>query len=229
MNVSFKDATLKPRTDWALWGILGGLLITTAGCYTQLGGLYYEDDPYYEGIAEYKVDNGDSVIVSQYYYEDDYYDDTYYGHPRHSRYRRYFSRFHGYPFHPYDRWNSGLGITGMTRGMDMGIHRLITALAIHPGAIRAVGGMVVAGDGALEADTAGAMVADMTMAGAMAADTATAVAGAMAADTATAVAGAMATRTSAATGKAFGTVHGDRLSDEAGSATHRNVAEEVCN
>lgn len=114
-------------------------------------------------------------------------------------------------------FTSTLAITGMTRGMDMGIHRLITALAIHPGAISAVGGMVVAGDGALEADTAGAMVADMTMAGAMAADTATA------------VAGAMATRTSAVTGKAFGTVHGDRLSDEAGSATHRNVAEEVCN
>ena len=71
-----------------------GILLLTAGCYTQLGVGYFEREPDYQEITEYDTPYGDSVVVDNYYY-DGYYDHYY---PRNYRYRRHFSTFYGHPY-----------------------------------------------------------------------------------------------------------------------------------
>ncbi|MCY4232774.1 MAG: hypothetical protein OXE59_03385 [Bacteroidetes bacterium] len=73
--------------------ILVGLLFSI-GCYTQLQTTYSEREPDHQTITEYETDYGDSVVVDNYYYEDNYYN----YHPRSNRYRRHFSTFYGHPY-----------------------------------------------------------------------------------------------------------------------------------
>ena len=75
-----------------------GLTLAVSGCYTQLGTGYYQDyysqsEPDYEEITVYETEEGDSVVVDR-YFTNDVYSGT--------RYRRYFSRFHGVPYAHYD-------------------------------------------------------------------------------------------------------------------------------
>ncbi|MCY4673747.1 MAG: hypothetical protein OXD43_08315, partial [Bacteroidetes bacterium] len=74
-----------------------GILLLTAGCYTQLGVGYFEREPDYQEVTEYDTPYGDSVVVDNYYYDshDGYYDHYY---PRTFRYRRHFSTFYGHPY-----------------------------------------------------------------------------------------------------------------------------------
>ena len=96
-----------PRYHWAPSLLITALVAATAGCYTQLGFHYVEDVPVYEEVTEYVTEAGeDSVVESEYYYEDDYY----YVRPR--SYRRYFSTFYGYPRSSFSMWHDPLYYDG---------------------------------------------------------------------------------------------------------------------
>ena len=92
------------------------LLILAGGCYTQLGYQYMDREPDYEEVTVYETQTGDSVVVDKYYYDGAYT----YADPH--RYRRYFSRYYGYPSYLYDPWYDDFGY-GSSISLNVGFGR----------------------------------------------------------------------------------------------------------
>ncbi|MCY4158308.1 MAG: hypothetical protein OXF48_01695, partial [Bacteroidetes bacterium] len=90
-----KTDNLSGKVSWINNAVIIGVLLFTAGCYTQLGTRYLEREPDYQEITEYETSYGDSVVVDNYYYDGGGY--SHY-HPRQTRYRRHFATFYGRPY-----------------------------------------------------------------------------------------------------------------------------------